>query len=262
VNAELDDSLDDGRMTLVEHLTELRTRLIRAALAVAVGAIVCWFAYDWIFEQLAAPYCDLVADDALRSLDADGDCAFLVREPLESFSVRLTVAGYGGVALAVPVVLWQLWRFISPGLYPHEKRHAVPFVLVGSLLFVAGAALAYWSMPRALEFLADLGGPDFVNAFSPAPYLGFVIKMMVGFGIGFEFPLVLTFLQLIGVLDNRTLRRSRRFALVAIVVLGAVLTPSGDPFTLLVLSVPLYLLFELSILIGWWHQRRRARLAA
>ncbi len=248
-------------MTLIEHLTELRRRLIVCAVAVVIGALVCWFFYFDILDALVRPYCEMLPED-VRKASSDltgGECRLLQTDPLEGFSTRLSVAGYGGLALAIPVVLWQLWRFITPGLYPHEKRYAIPFVLTGAALFALGGALAYWSLPRALNFLAEIGGPQLVAVFSPGSYLSFIVKMIVGFGIGFEFPLILVFLQLIGVLDNQTLRKGRRFAIVAIVVLAAVLTPSGDPFTLLAMSIPLYVLYEGAIVIGRLHKRRQAK---
>jgi sec-independent protein translocase protein TatC len=129
-------------------------------------------------------------------------------------------------------------------------------VFGGAVLFVLGGGLAYWSIPRALRFLANIGGKDLIALFSPQEYLGFVIKMIIAFGVGFEFPIVLIFLQIIGILDNRTLRKYRSYAIVGIVVLVAVITPSGDPFTLMVLSVPMYLFYELSILFGILRNRR------
>ncbi len=256
---------DAGRMPLLAHLEELRGRLLRCALAVAAGAVACWILYPWILDLLLEPYCrirdDLGGDDVREAVFGSG-CELLVTDPLEPFSVRMMVAGYGGVALAMPVLLWQTWRFVVPGLYARERRWAIPFVLSGVVLFAAGCVLAYWSIPRALDFLVGIGGPDLVSVFSPARYLGFVVKMTLAFGIGFEFPLVLVFLQLIGIVTPAALRRARRYAMVGIVALVAVLTPSGDPFTLLVLSVPMLLFYELAILLGALRERRRRRAAS
>ena len=252
-------------MPLMGHLVELRSRLIKSALAVFAGAIVCWIFYPQILDVLVDPYCDVVPDEAVAEeatrQNLLGGCELLVLDPLEPFSVRLTVAGYGGLTLAVPVVLWQVWRFVQPGLYPRERRHAAAFTVVGALLFALGAGLAYWSIPRALRFLATIGGEDLVTGFSPAKYLSFVIKMMAAFGIGFEFPILLVFLQIAGIIHYRQLIRARRFAIVGIVALVAVITPSGDPFTLMVLSVPMYLFYEAAIVIGWLRVRRERRQA-
>ncbi|MDZ7732461.1 MAG: twin-arginine translocase subunit TatC [Acidimicrobiia bacterium] len=252
------DEVDESRMTLVEHLAELRNRLIKSVIAVVLGGVVCWIVYDLLLDVLLAPYCATIGD-ADATLAGEGECSLLVTDPLEGFALRLKVAAYGGIALAMPVILWQLWRFITPGLYSHERRYAVPFVGSGLVLFVLGAGLAYWTLPRALAFLQSIGGPNLVEAYSPSPYLNLIIYMMLAFGIGFEFPIVLIFLQIAGVLHWRQLARFRRYAIVGIVVLVAVITPSGDPFSLMVLSVPMYLFYEAAILFGRLRARRRAR---
>ena len=171
----------------------------------------------------------------------------------------MMVAGYGGIALAMPVLLWQSWRFVAPGLHAQERRWGVLFVGLGVLLFGAGCGLAYWSIPRALDFLIGIGGPDLVSVFSPARYLGFVVKMTLAFGIGFQFPLLLVLLQVLGILTPASLRRFRRYAIVGIVAVVAVLTPSGDPFTLLLLSVPMVAFYEVAILVGALRARRHRR---
>jgi len=245
-------------MSLVSHLEELRKRILLSLLGVAIGAVACWVLYPQILDLLLRPYCSIRGKTAAESVFGSG-CELLVTDPLEPFSVRLSVAGYGGLALAMPVLLWHLWRFIVPGLYSRERRWAIPFVLSGLVLFAGGCALAYWSIPRALDFLVDIGGPDLISVFSPAKYISFVIKMTMAFGIGFEFPLILVFLQLIGILTPAALRRARRYAIIGIVTLVAILTPSGDPFTLLILSGPMWLFYEISILIGALRQRRQRR---
>lgn len=246
----LPDDLDSGRMTLVEHLTELRDRLIKCVLAVAVCGVGAFIAYPQIFDFLVEPYCQTTGGN---------ECSLLQVDPLEGFSVRLKIAGYGGLALAMPVVLWQVWRFVTPGLYPREKRYAIPFVVSAVLLFALGAGLAYWTLPKALDFLADIGGDELQQFYSPAKYLSLITYMMLAFGIGFEFPILLIFLQMAGVVTSRRLRSWRRYAIVGIVVLVAVITPRGDPYSLAVLSVPMYLFYEFSILVGWLMQRRRDR---
>jgi sec-independent protein translocase protein TatC len=264
-------------MTLVEHLTELRSRLIKSVLAVLLGATVMWTIYPTVLDFLKQPLCEATdfssaavqeaAEDAgVTDLDDVEDaCAnanLVITDPLQGFSVRMTVAGYGGIALAMPVLMWQLWRFITPGLYKKEKRLAAPFVISSCLLFVLGAGLAYWTLPRALDFLLDIGG-DLDPFFTPDKYVSFIVKMMMAFGIGFEFPIALVFLQLIGLLPTSLLVKSRRYAIVIIVVLVAVITPSGDPISLAALSVPMYLFYEISILFGILrHRRLRKREAA
>ncbi len=252
---EVSHASDEGRMSMLEHLAELRNRIIKCAIAVAVGAAVAWFLYPQIFDLLVDPYCDLQG----VSLD---DCRLLQTEPLEGFSIRLKIAGYGGIALAMPVLLWQVWRFVTPGLYSHEKKWAYPFVISALVLFVLGAALAFYSLNQALDFLVSVGGSGLEQQFRPAPYFELITYMMLAFGVGFEFPIVLVFLQLAGILEAQTLRDVRRYALVGIVVLVAVITPSGDPYTLGILSIPMYLFYEASIVIGLLLTRKRRRAEA
>ena len=248
-------------MPLLSHLEELRKRLLISVIAVLLGAIVCWILYPQILEELLRPYCEIRRGVSSEGAFFGQNCDLLVTDPLEPFSVRMMVAGYGGLVLAIPVILWQVWRFIAPGLYPKERRWAVPLVLLGILLFLAGAGLAYWSIPRALDFLVSIGGPDLVSVFSPTKYLGFIVKMTVAFGVGFEFPLILVMLKLAGMVSHHTLRRGRRYAIVGVVALVAILTPSGDPLTLMILSVPMILFYELSILFGRLIERRRNRVS-
>lgn len=242
-------------MTLVEHLAELRHRLIVCVVAVAVGMVVGFVLYDWIFDFLLDPYKDVVRGDP--SAGAIGE-NLLQTDPLEGFAVRMKTSAYAGVALAMPVILWQTWRFVTPGLYEHERRYAVPFVVSALVLFVLGAALAYFTLPRALDFLVDIGGDDLVTAFSPGKYFQMVTYMMLAFGVGFEFPIVLIFLQLAGIVEPATLRRARRYAIVGICILVAVITPSGDPISMLVLSVPMVLFYEVAILVGVLLLKRQA----
>jgi sec-independent protein translocase protein TatC len=245
-------------MTLVEHLTELRTRLIICVAAVAIGMIAGFVFYSQIFDWLLEPYKQIAASNP--TLDPEG--RLLLTDPLAGFGVRMKTAGYAGIAFAMPVLLWQLWRFVSPGLYSHERRYAVPFVVSALLLFILGALLAYYTLPRAFEFLIDIGGEGFVTGYTADKYFRLVTYMMLAFGIGFEFPIILIFLQMAGILDTATLRRGRRFAVVGICVLVAVITPSGDPISMLMLSVPMVIFYEASIIIGSIITKRQAAKAA
>lgn len=229
-----------GEMTLVEHLVELRHRLIVSVVAIAIGGIVAFVLYPQILDVLKAPYCDVVPKG--RS------CDLVAIDPLVGFRVRLQIAGYGGLVLALPVVLWQLWRFITPGLQANERKYAVPFVLSSVVLFLLGAGLALATFPQALRFLQQVGG--FEPLYTPDKYLSLITLMMLAFGAGFEFPVVLVALQLVGVLSPARLRGWRRPAIVIIFVVAAVITPSGDPYTLLAMALPMAIFYEVSILIG------------
>jgi len=238
-------------MTLVEHLAELRSRIFKAAIAIALGAVVGFLLYDRVLDLLVDPYCQVK-----RSDDPGASCRLVVTDPLESFSIRLKLSAYVGLLLASPVVLWQLWRFITPGLYPKERRYAVPFVLSSVVLFVLGAALAIWTFPKTLEFFAAFGGEELELLYTPGKYLGLITMMMLIFGLGFEFPIVLVFLQLAGVLTWRRLVGWRRYAIVLVFVACAAITPSGDPVTLLAMAVPMTLFYEASILVGRFAIRK------
>lgn len=237
--------LDPDRMTLVEHLTELRTRIIKVAIAIAVGGAVGFFLYNRVLDVLIDPYCEILA-----AQDPERACRLVVTDPVEAFSIRLKLSAYVGLLLASPVVLWQLWRFITPGLYDKEKRYAIPFVLSSVVLFLLGGLLAIWTFPKTLDFFVAFGGENLETFYSPGKYLGLLTFMMLAFGLGFEFPVVLTFLQVAGMLSWRRLVSWRRYAIVLIFVVDSVITPSGDPVTLAAMAIPMCILYEASILIG------------
>jgi sec-independent protein translocase protein TatC len=235
---------NDGRMTLVEHLTELRRRLIISLVAVTVGAIVAFILSDQIISFLVEPYKHIERPSGLEGVP------LIATDPLAPFLVRLKIATYGGIVLALPVWLWQVWRFVTPGLHKHEKRYAIPFILSSIVLFCLGGFVAWLTLPKALQFLATIGGSDIAPFFTADKYLGLVSLMIVAFGISFEFPVLLVFLMMVGVLKSSTLSHSRRWWAVGITTFAAVITPSQDPYSLMFMAVPMYLFYEASILIG------------
>ncbi len=249
----------EDRMTLTEHLAELRTRIIRALLAVVIGIIVMLAAYDWVLDFLREPYERLCADRP--DLTCDAGLQFI--SPLEGFSTRLSISTYGGVLLALPVLLWQLWRFIVPALHAKEKKYAIPFIGSSVLLFALGAFLAYWTLEKALEFLIDWAGSDVEANFRVGEYVRLVGLMVAAFGIAFQFPVLLVGLQLVGVLTPKTLLKGWRYAIMGCFVVAAVITPSGDPFSMLALALPMTVFYAISILIGYiFLRRKRANEAA
>lgn len=246
-------SSPDDRMTLTEHLAELRARIIRSLLAIAVGVIVVLAFYDPVLRFLLRPYNDLCdrkgPEFCVAQLQSLG--------PLEAFSTRLSVSTYGGIILAMPVIMWQVWRFIVPALHAREKRYAIPFVLSSVGLFVLGGLLAYWALEKALEFLIGWGGSEVTANYQVSRYISLVGQMVAAFGIAFLFPVLLVFLQLVGVLTPRTLIRGWRYAIMVAFVVAAVITPSGDPYTMLTLAIPMSLFYLLAVFIGWLVTRRR-----
>lgn len=241
-------------MTLTEHLAELRTRIIRSLLAVGIGVIGVLAFYDPVLAFLRQPYDNLCE----RRPDLVTNCDLYSLGPLDGFSARMRIALYGGLLLALPVVLWQIWRFIVPALHDRERRYAIPFIASSVLLFLVGGALAYVTLDKGLEFLVAWSGSDVEQAFQITRYVSLVALMVAAFGIGFEFPVLLVFLQLAGVVRPRQLIEGWRIAIVAIVVLAAVITPSGDPITLVALTVPLVILYFVAIGVGHLLVRRRA----
>jgi sec-independent protein translocase protein TatC len=250
----------EDRMTLTEHLAELRSRIIRCLLAVIIGIIVILAAYDWVLDFLLQPYDALCADRPNLCRLTGGDV--ISTAPLEGFSTRLSISTYGGILLAFPVIMWQIWRFIVPALHAKEKKYAIPFVFFSVALFALGGFVAYWSLDAALEFLIEWSGEDVQAAFRVSEYVKLVGLMIAAFGIAFEFPVLLVFLQLVGVLTPQTLLKGWRYAIMAIFVIAAVITPSGDPYSMLALAIPMTVFYLISIVIGYVVQRRRRSRAA
>lgn len=241
-----------GRMSLMEHLVELRSRLIKCVLAVSLGAVLGWFAYDPLLKILRRPLEKLSDDPNVSDM-------FLSLDPLEIFMLRIKMAAYLGIAIAMPFLLWQIWRFVAPGLYQNERRYATAFVASATVLFAMGAAIAYYTLPEALGFLQSVGGDNVQYQYSMESYVTLILYMMVAFGVGFQFPIVVVFLQLVGLVEPQQLASFRRFAIVIIFVLAAVITPSADPISLVALALPMVLFYEISILLGRLIVRSRRR---
>jgi len=244
-------------MTIMQHLAELRTRLVMSLLAIAVGAIALLIAYEPVLNFLVSPYRDLC--DTKANLNCDGSLYAL--GPIDGFSARMRIAAWGGVVIALPVVLWNIWRFIVPALTKREKRYSYFFVVASIVLFIVGALLAYATLDRALEFLIGWSGADVTQNYQISKYVNLVVLMMLSFGVGFLSPVLLVFLQLVEVVTPRTLITQWRYAIVIIFVVAAVITPSGDPITLMALGVPLTVLYLIAVGIGallLWRRHKTA----
>lgn len=236
-------------MTLFEHLSELRRRLIVCILAFFAGGIATYTLYSPILTALREPYCSALRSLPQANLGGHG-CHFYLTQPLQGFGARLNVTAYGGLVFGLPIILYELWMFVTPGLKASERRYALPFVVASVLLFAAGGGVAFFIYPHALNFLIGSSGPGAQTIFSPNSYLSLLGALMLIFGIAFEFPVVLVALELAGVITSAGLRSFRRWAILLITVFAAVITPSSDPFSMLALAVPLLVFYEGSILTG------------
>ena len=241
-------------MSLLEHLQELRSRLGRAAIALVLGAIAGYIIFPTVLQLLIDPYCQ-----AQAVIDPERGCNLMAFRPLEAFSVRMKTSVVIGLFVGGPVIFYQLWRFITPGLTKRERRLALPFVLLSQVMFGVGILFAYLIIPQGLRVLLNIAGPNVEALLSADEYLSFFLTMSVAFGLVFEMPLVLIFLAMVGVVTSGSLRRARPYAIVAIVVVAAFITPTNDAVTLLFMAGPMMLFYEFSILGAWIIGRRRRR---
>jgi sec-independent protein translocase protein TatC len=231
------------RLTFLEHLRDLRKRLARALLGVAAGMVVVGGFVERIFHVLMQPVLDSLPENQ-RALH--------YTSYIEPLMVYLKVAAYGGIFLAVPWVLWQLWQFIAPGLYRREKRVVIPFLLSGTTLFYGGAAFCYFLiMPAAFPAMAAIANDaSLAPVLTMSEQLSLVLAMLLGFGVVFEVPVIIAFLSMIGVVNWRTLAKYRRIAIVVNIIVAAIITPTGDPLNLALMAVPMILFYEIGIVLA------------
>lgn len=236
-------------MSLVEHLKELRHRLLVSIWALVGGSVVGFFLYAPAMRLIRDPYCDFLASHPNKAPFHQG-CSLVFLGAIDGFLITVKVIVFLALVVALPVILYQLWAFIVPGLTARERRWAIPFVALSVILFLLGALAAYLTLPKALAFLLSVGG-DFVSPLLTVDkYVGFVIFTILAFGLGFEFPILLISLSAAGVISSDSMRRYRRQVILGLSIFSAVITPSPDPISMLALLIPLYLFYEGAIIVS------------
>lgn len=242
---------------LIAHLVELKSRLIRALLAWALAAGLCYYFADYIYRFLIAPLAQAFGPDSGRRL--------IATNLTETFVAYVKIAVYGGFFLGFPVIAAQVYLFVAPGLYKHERRVLAPYLVIAPLLFLAGAAFAYYLvMPKAWQFFVSFempageGALPLVVEAKISEYLALVLQIVLAFGLSFQLPVLLTLLVRVGLLSVATMARGRRYAVVILLGIAAVITPP-DILSQVLLFMPLYALYELSIIIARSIEKQRAR---
>jgi sec-independent protein translocase protein TatC len=241
---------EHDRMSVVEHLDELRKRIMISVIAICVGVAIAFIEYDWVFKIIKAPL-----------VRTQGQTVKLVTlSPTEPFMTVLKVSIYFGLLLALPILLWQIWAFIMPALYENEKKRVLPYVLFTTTLFVGGVLFGYYVvLPIGLRFLVGYGGEIFDQQQRAGEYVSFVTLFLLAFGVVFEMPAVMVLLGSAGIVSHRRMRSSRKYALIGIAAAAMVLTPSQDPVSMLLMMGPLILLYELGIILARIFDRRRVK---
>jgi sec-independent protein translocase protein TatC len=241
---------EEGRMSFLDHLGELRARLMRACAAIGIGFAICIVFMERLFGILAAPITKLLPKDST-----------LVYTSLpDPFFIYLKVAFIAGLILALPFVLYQLWLFIKPGLHPHERKMASPFIVAATVLFYAGAAFAYFIVfPAAFNFFLSYTSPDLKPMIAIREYVSLVMLLMLAFGAIFETPIIILFLGLLGLFSSDTLKKGRRYFIVLSFVIAAILTPTPDVLNQTLMAVPLMVFYEVGIHLLAMFERKRKK---
>ena len=234
-------------MSFFDHLGELRRRLIYSTIAIALASAICYNYAHQIFELARWPLLGLHVQ-------------LTVFGPLDMFVTYIKLSLLCGLLIAAPVVLWQVWQFIAPGLYAHEKRWVVPFVVAGSMCFLGGAAFCFFVvLPGSFKYLVEMTPPEVLQNYSVELYFSLITQLMLAFGVVFELPLIMIILAAAGIVTSEAMARFRRYWIVIAAIIGAVLTPTPDPLTMMMMAVPLWVFFEIGIWGARLCERRRPR---
>jgi sec-independent protein translocase protein TatC len=243
----MDEPLDE-KMPLTSHLEELRKRLIRILIAVGLGFGACYLLKDQLFRIITKPLFDVLPEKS-----------FMIFTGLtEAFFIYMMIAFFASLVITSPYLLYQIWKFISPGLYKSEKKYVLPFVLISTVLFVGGVLFGYFlALPPAFRFFVTFTSDALKPMIAFREYLSLALKFLLAFGLSFELPVFIFFATKIGLVNAQTLRKQRRYAILIIFIAAAVLTPSPDAFSQILMAVPLLLLYELSIFVSKFAGRKK-----
>lgn len=242
------DNSDDPKMSLTEHLIELRKRLTRSVIAVGIGFFACYYFKDYLFTVITKPLTDVLPKSS-----------YLIYTGLtQAFFTYMKIAFFASLILTSPFIFYQLWKFISPALLPNEKKMVVPFVFASTLLFVGGILFGYFVvLPPAFEFFVSFNN-DYLRAMiSFNEYLSLFIKFLLGFGLSFQLPVLIFFLAKLGIVTDKLLSRNRKYAILLIFIVAAILTPSPDALSQVLMAIPLLFLFEVSIFVAKFAARKK-----
>ncbi len=243
----------EGSMTLIEHIRELRKRLFRACLAILVGAILGYLVASRLQTIITDPYCDFI-----KARTGTTNCQFNSASPLDQFMLNLKIAMYAGLVIAAPVWLYQLWAFIAPGLHKRERRYGYAFAAVATPLFAAGFLLGFFLVSRSMPWFLGINASYTVTV-DLGGYFDFVTGVMLLFGVGFEFPLLVAMLNFAGLVSAKRLLSWWRVAIFLMFLFAALVTPTPDPFNMTILAVCMALLYFAAVGVAFLNDRRRAR---
>ena len=242
------EDIADKKMSLTDHLSELRTRLIRAVIALGIGFFACYYYKDWIFEIITRPLTQVLPKNS-----------YLIYTGLtEAFFVYMKLAFFASLIITSPFILYQIWKFISPGLLMTEKKYVVPFVISSTLLFVGGILFGYFIvLPPAFEFFISFNNKYLQAMISFRDYLSLFVTFLLGFGLSFELPVFVFFLTKLGIVNAKMLSQKRRYAILVMFIVAAILTPSPDALSQALMAIPLMFLYEVSIFVAKFAQKKK-----
>jgi sec-independent protein translocase protein TatC len=244
-----EEKSDEEKLPLTSHLEELKARTIRILIAIGIGFGVCYLFREWSFKVITRPL--------IAALPEHSSMIFTGLP--EAFFIHMKIAFFGSLFLTAPYTLFEIWRFISPGLYKKEKRVVVPFVLFSTILFSGGILFGYFiALPPAFRFFVSFSTDFLKPMISFREYLSLMLRFLLAFGLSFEMPVFIFFLAKIGVVDSKMLARQRRFAILIIFIAAAVLTPSPDVISQILMAVPLLILYEASIILAKFARNKKA----